>query len=75
MLNLKIIILALSLFGVLGAVDLFAVEEPWTDQLNRQFDEIKTRLDTLQAQQEEIQEKNDKILEELDRVRVWSRRR
>ncbi|HOW59752.1 MAG TPA: hypothetical protein PLO78_08540 [Candidatus Omnitrophota bacterium] len=56
-------------------VNLHAAEEPWTEQLSRQFDEIKMRLDNLDKQQKEIQAKDDKILEELERVRVWSRRR
>ena len=54
----------------------YAVEDkPWTEQLNSDLSDIKTRLKALEERQNEIITKEDKILEELDRIRIWVHRK
>lgn len=43
------------------------------DQVQRQFDEIKTRLASIESQQQSILTQKDKILEQIDQVRIWVR--
>jgi len=51
---------------------LFA-EESWTDQMKRQFDDIKMRLDLLEQQNKNILDQKDKTLKGLEQVRIQMR--
>ena len=52
-----------------------AEENPSTDHVLGEIEDIKTRLTNVEKQQQEIADKDNEILAKLDQLRVWVHRK
>lgn len=70
--GLRFSILFTLLMGAGSGVN-FAAEEPWADQLTREFEGLKTRLADAEQTNQDILAQKDEIIEETKRLRIWVR--